>query len=229
MSKSTGTRPDIPILYEDNHLLIIIKPVDVLSQQDYTGDPDVLTLCKAYLRNKYNKSGNAFLGLVHRLDRPAGGVMVLAKTSKAASRISEQIRNHTFQKRYQVVVSGRTAPNGVLIHHLQKNSETNFVTVSANRDRSKKAELSYIRKAYNPLKNLSLLQVSLITGRPHQIRVQFSAEGYPLAGDRKYGSRVQDSAGPALFASSVRFAHPVNGQQVEFTSDCPDHKPWNYF
>jgi 23S rRNA pseudouridine1911/1915/1917 synthase len=225
-------KPDIPLLYEDNHILVINKPVNLLSQADHTGDPDLLTLCKEYLKIKYKKSGNVFLGLVHRLDRPVGGVMVLAKTSKAASRLSEQIRTRMFDKRYLLVVHGETPPNGVFVHHLLKEKNSNRVTVAAANDkRSKRAELVYQRLEYYENHNLSLVKVNLITGRAHQIRVQFSSEGFPLAGDRKYGKvDVRNTTSePALFAFEIIFSHPTLKKTVSYKASPPSSPPWSFF
>jgi len=230
MSQSTGTSPDIPILFEDNHLIVINKPVNLLSQKDYTGDPDVVTLCKAYLKREYNKPGNVFIGLIHRLDRPVGGTMVLAKTSKAAGRLSEQVRKREVRKRYLLVAHGETPPNGVLIHNLLKNPETNHVmVVGSETKRSVRAELSYIRETYLPDKNLSYVRVNLLTGRPHQIRVQFSFEGYPLYGDNRYGNDPVISEGLALFASGISFMHPISAKTVSFECKPTQAVPWNYF
>jgi 23S rRNA pseudouridine1911/1915/1917 synthase len=230
MLQTTGTNPEIPILFEDNHLLIVCKPVNLLSQADHTGDPDILTLCKSYLKKKYNKPGNIYLGLVHRLDRPVGGVMILAKTSKAASRLSEQIRERTLYKRYLLVVKGKPPPNGVLVHYLLKDQKANRVTsVSPHEKKAKNAELGFQRIDYNDELDLSLVKANLITGRPHQIRVQFATEGYPLLGDKKYG--IEDPAvnSPSLYASEVTFRHPTLGDMKTFSALPPDSVPWNYF
>lgn len=230
MTQSTGTLPDIAILYEDNHLMVVNKPVNLLSQQDHTGDPDLVTLCKAYLKKKHDKPGNIYVGLIHRLDRPVGGTMVLAKTSKAASRLSEQVRKREIRKRYLLVAHGKTPPNGVLVHHLLKNPETNRVEV-LNREikKSLRAELSYLREAYLPDRDLSLVMVNLITGRPHQIRVQFSFEGHSIFGDFKYGKPDKVLKEPALFALSIRFSHPISGKSISFNCAPPRTRPWNYF
>lgn len=222
----TDTEPDIEILYEDNHLLAISKPKGLLSQEDYSGDPDVLTLCKAYLKKKYNKPGNVFLGLLHRLDRPVSGVMLLAKTSKAASRISEQIRKRIVKKRYLAIIEGEPGKQGVLIHYLVKNHKTNIVqVVSENTRNAKKAELMYRTLKTND--GLSLIQVSLITGRAHQIRVQFAEVGTPLWGDQKYGKRVESEI--ALHAYQFELNHPTLKKTQMFQSNPPESHPWNQF
>lgn len=232
MSKTTGTTPDIPILHEDAHLLVIVKPPGLLSQKDRTGDPDLLTLCRGYLEQKHQRSGGQFLGLLHRLDRPVQGVMVLAKRPSAASHLSAQIRDHTFGKIYLAVVEGATPPNGVLAHHLVKDPSTNHVTASRKETpgQTQRAELSFVRLDYHRDKNLSFLQIQLLTGRPHQIRVQFASEGYPLYGDQKYGyAGREDRTDPALFARGLKFRHPETGKPVTYTADPPDHYPWNLF
>ncbi len=224
--KFTATEPNIEIVYEDNHLLAINKPEGVLSQEDKTGRPDVLTLSKAYLKKEYNKPGNVFLGLLHRLDQPVTGIMLLAKTSKAASRISEQIRKRTFKKTYLAVVSGTLPPSGTLRHYLQKDSATNVVQVVKKGSKNAKlAELTYTRLQASD--GFSLVEVNLITGRPHQIRVQFSEEGFPLLGDKKYGSKT---TGPiALHAYSLTFSHPTLKNEITLTSEPQENSPCNKF
>lgn len=227
--KYTGTAPDIPIVYEDNHLLIIDKPHNLLSQEDHTGDPDVLTLCKQYLKREYDKKGNVYLGLIHRLDRPVGGLMMLAKTSKAAKRISEQMRDRLIQKTYHAVVWGEPPANGVLTHHLLKNRQTNVVeTVKASEKQAKEAVLSFARlKQQN---NLALLSIHLQTGRPHQIRVQMSAEGFPVWGDYKYGRQDKpDGLTIALRSVELAFRHPVSKEEMRVEMPPPDAEPWNRF
>lgn len=166
----------IKVIYEDNHLLVVEKPVNILSQGDNTNDKDMVNLLKDYIKKKYNKPGNVYIGLIHRLDRPVGGVMVFAKTSKAASRLSEQVRSKTFKKTYLAVVHGKIKSNSdILKDFLYKNKKTNMVTVvKKNHKDAKEAELNY--NVLNFKENLSLVQVNLKTGRSHQIRVQLQAE-----------------------------------------------------
>lgn len=224
--KTTGTNPDITILFEDNHLLAIYKPAGVLSQEDYSGDPDVLTLCKAYLKKEYKKPGNVFLGLVHRLDRPVAGVMLLAKTSKAASRISEQIRKRTVKKRYLAVVEGNPDDNGMLMHYLLKDRDTNRVkVVDPGNSNAQKSELTFLKT--DQKKNLALLNITLITGRPHQIRVQLSHEGFPIVGDSKYGQSTSSEI--ALFASELEIIHPTLKKPVNITATPVNTYPWSQF
>lgn len=227
--KYTQTNPDIPIVFEDNHLLVIDKPHNLLSQEDHTGDPDVLTLCKAYLKREHNKSGNVYMGLVHRLDRPVGGLMLLAKTSKAAQRLSQQMRDRLIQKTYWAITHGEPPPNGVLTHYLLKNRQTNVVeTVSATNKHGKKAILSFSK--LRETDDLNLLSVHLQTGRPHQIRVQLSAEGYPIWGDYKYGIQNKpDGRTIALRAVELVFEHPTTKEEMRFELPPPDAEPWKKF
>lgn len=223
----TGTDPDIPILFEDNHLLVIQKPAGLLSQEDHTERPDALTLCKEYIKKRYDRPGNVFLGLLHRLDRPVSGVMVFAKTSKAASRISEQIRSHKVRKRYRAVVIGNPPPNGVLEHYLEKNEAKNIVSVVDKPTRkSKLAKLSF--NTILTKNSLALVDVNLETGRAHQIRVQFAAIGSPIWGDKRYGKETT-SGSIALHAYSFTLSHPTLNDKMTFTADIPDGRPWTEF
>ena len=220
----------IDIIYEDNHLLIVNKPVNLLSQGDLTKDPDLLSILKDYLKKKYNKPGNVYLGLVHRLDRPVGGVMVFARTSKAASRLSDQIRRNIFQKQYLAVIQGNSCEKkAILTHYLLKDRNKNIVKkVSSNTDGAKKAVLDY--EILNENKGLSLVKISLHTGRSHQIRVQFAAIGYPIFGDQKYGRKFnQPGQQLALWAKEIEFIHPVKKEEVMFKSKMPNTFPWNNF
>ena len=213
----------INILYEDNHLLVVEKPANVLVQADNTNDMDMLTMLKVYLKEKYNKPGNVYLGLVHRLDRPVSGIMVFAKTSKAASRLSEQIRNKTFRKTYFAVVLGKIKKSGVFVDKLEKDLKKNIVRVS---DSGKYSELSYKLLDYKD--GLSLVLIDLKTGRPHQIRVQFASRGFPLYGDQKYGGdMVKDQI--ALFAGKIEFVHPTTKEKLIFELDIPNRYPFNLF
>jgi len=224
--KTTRTNPELEIIFEDNHLLVVNKPVGLLSQEDHTGDPDILTLCKEYIKNEYKKPGNVFLGLLHRLDRPVSGVMMLAKTSKAASRISEQIRSRTIKKKYLAIVTGNPPPNGYLTHFLLKDEKSNTVrVVEPNVKHSQDAKLMFQR--LETVDDLHLLKVSLITGRPHQIRVQLSEEGYPIWGDQKYGQSNRST--PALHAYSLELEHPTLKKEMFVSAKPPKIAPWNKF
>ncbi|MFO7848018.1 MAG: RluA family pseudouridine synthase [Balneolaceae bacterium] len=222
---TTGTSPDIPIIFEDNHLLVVNKPPGILSQEDHTERPDLLNLCKEYIRKEYDKPGNVFLGLLHRLDRPVGGVMVFAKTSKAASRISEQIRGRKVKKRYRAIVIGNPPPNGVLEHHLVKNEKKNMVdVVSGPTRRSKLAKLSFT--VVDRYQNLALLDINLETGRAHQIRVQFAEIGAPVWGDKRY-AKTEEAGSIALHAYSFKIKHPTLKETMTFKAELPLSKPWN--
>ena len=238
---------DIKIIYEDNHLLVVEKPQNILTQGDQTGDEDLLTVLKDYIREKYNKPGNVYLGLVHRLDRPAGGVMVFAKTSRAASRLSDQIRTGVFGKTYLSIVHGVPDElSGTLVNYLVKDAATNTVKVLDDKATggrvpggrsdsaegmpadARKAVLDYeVRKAAD---GLALVQIKLRTGRPHQIRVQFAAIGHPLYGDQKYGASLNEPGMQlALWSTGITFIHPTLREQVTFSSDPPAVYPWTLF
>ena len=212
----------INILYEDNHLLVALKPVNIPVCEDSSSDDDFLNMLKHYLEKKYNKK-NAFLGLVHRLDRPVGGVMVFAKTSKAASRLSEQIRKKEFEKKYYAVVCGKIPEKGRFVDKLEKDSKRNFSFVS---EKGKESSLTFERIKTNG--KYSLVSVSLETGRSHQIRVQFSSHGFPLYGDQKYNKKANLHEQIALFAYSLTFIHPVKKERLTFEVDIPDIYPFNF-
>jgi 23S rRNA pseudouridine1911/1915/1917 synthase len=226
----TQTRPAIRILYEDNHLLVVEKPVNVPAQGDESGDLDLLTLLKEDLKIRYRKPGNVFLGLVHRLDRPTGGVMVFAKTSKAASRLSEAFRQkHGVEKVYLAAVHGQVPPSGTLRHHLLKDPRRNIVSaVPASRPGAKEAILHFERLAV--WDSLSLVRVQLETGRSHQIRVQFAATGHPLYGDQKYGQKLNKPGQQlALWAHKLTVVHPTKKEEMTFASLPPKTEPWVRF
>lgn len=212
------------IIYEDNHLLVVLKPINIPVQEDDSKDLDMLTYLKKYLKEKYNKPGNVYLGLVHRLDRPVSGIMVFAKTSKAASRLSEQIRNHTFKKEYMAVLCGKAPKKDILVDKLLKNPKTNTTVVS---EKGKEAILSYELIEYK--NNYSLVKINLETGRSHQIRVQFSSRGYPLYGDQRYNKKALPKQQIALFANRLEFIHPVTKEKLFFEEELPNFEPWNIF
>jgi len=231
---------ELEILYEDNHLLMIIKPVGIVVQADVSGEPDLLNLLKKRRKVLEQKPGEAFLGLVHRLDRNVGGVMVFAKTSKAASRLSEQIRNQSMEKTYVGVTEACPPKQGRLEDYLVKDEATNTSSVAqATEPNAKLAQLEYERleciqdqvpdRSPNPARDYALVKVHLITGRSHQIRVQFSSRGWPLWGDGRYGTRSRDKASIALWSYKLCFLHPVNQQPCCFTAIPPSVKPWNLF
>lgn len=212
----------LKIIYEDNHVIVVEKPVNVPSQSDKTGDKDLLTMIKEYLKEKYHKPGEAYLGLVHRLDRPVGGVMVYAKTSKAAARLSEQIRQKQFAKKYLVIVDGKMEQKqGILEDYLWKNERTNTSkVVEEGTKNAKYAKLKYVVLKYVPETNLSVLKITLETGRHHQIRVQLSHAGHSIYGDQKYGSRGKGKQ-IALWAYELSFIHPITKEKLNFT-DMPE-------
>lgn len=222
----------INVLYEDNHLLIVEKPVNIPVQEDASGDEDLLNMLKNYIKVKENKPGNVYLGLVHRLDRPVGGVIVFAKTSKAASRLSDQLRRNKIIRKYKVIVRGRMpAREETLTDHLLKDRRKNQVNVvGRNVNGAKKAVLHYKSIATKEAKGLTLLEVRLETGRSHQVRVQLANAGNPLFGDQKYG-RQRNKAGQqiALWAYFLSFKHPTKDEMVEVECPPPDKHPWNLF
>ena len=200
----------INILYEDNHLLVVEKKIGVLSQSDGTNTPDMLTILKKYLKEKYHKPGNVYLGLVHRLDKNVGGVMVFAKTSKAASRLSGQIRNRNFKKTYLAVCKGIINDDGRYHDYLKRVEYRSEVTNSKD---GKIAKLSYqVIKVKN---NNTLLKINLETGRHHQIRVQFKYHNHPLLGDEKYGTKGRFPL--ALYAYKLEFIHPTTKERLNFS------------
>ena len=208
---------NLNVIFEDNHIIVVEKPVNIPSQGDKTGDTDMLTIIKKYLIEKYNKPGDAYLGLIHRLDRPVGGVMVFAKTSKAAGRLSEQVRNKEFSKKYLVIVDGKLdEKTGLFEDYLVKNEKTNLSRVTDSKNKNaKKASLDYEVIKYNEETNLSLVKVNLHTGRHHQIRVQFSSRGHSIYGDQKYGTRGRGKQ-ICLWAYSLTIKHPITKEEMTF-------------
>ena len=218
----------VKILYEDNHLIVAVKPAGVLSQSDGSNAPDMLTILKAYIKEKYNKPGEVYLGLVHRLDRPVSGVMVFARTSKAASRLSEQIRTRKVEKIYRAVVQGSTEASGSLENYILKDSSTNTVSVHDKEvPGSKHAVLDY--KKVKVLNDRSLVEIHLGTGRAHQIRAQFAHSGHPLLGDRRYGSTELWDGDICLQAYKLAFDHPTKGDRMTFEIGVPEGEPWVSF
>lgn len=217
--------PKINIIYEDNHLLVVEKPVNIPVQKDSSSDIDLITMLKDYRIQNENKKGDAYIGLVHRLDRPVGGIMVFAKTSKSASRLSDQIRQNKFHKTYYAVVNGRPQNEGTFEDYLIKNEKENKSYVTS-KEKGKYSCLEY--KLIDTKDNLSLVKINLITGRPHQIRVQFSNRGYPLIGDSKYGNNP-NNLNIALFASSITFTHPTTKEELTFNLNLPNRYPFNLF
>ena len=214
----------LKVIYEDNHILVVEKPPNVPSQSDKTNDIDMLTICKKYIKEKYNKPGNVYLGLVHRLDRPVGVIMIFAKTSKSASRLSNQVREKTFKKKYLAVVDGKPEnKTGILENYLYKDERNNISKV-VNKDKknAKYAKLEYELIVYDEVKNLSLLSINLYTGRHHQIRVQLSNFGHSIFGDQKYGTRGKGKQ-IALWAYELEIEHPITKEKMTF-KDLPENK-----
>lgn len=218
----------VPILYEDNHLLVVEKPVNIPVQEDSTEDMDLLTILKNDIKIRYGKPGNVYLGLIHRLDRPVGGVMVFAKTSKAATRLSDSLRRQSIKRKYFAAVRGNPPENkGILEHYLVKDPKKNIVhAVPAHYKGAKRAILDY--QTLGKTKNMSLLSVRLHTGRSHQIRVQLSEVGCPLYGDQKYGQHVNRPGQQiALWAHTLQFEHPTTKEMIKIVSNPPMDYPWN--
>ena len=226
--KVTAIDHGVKVLYEDNHLIVAIKPAGVLSQSDGSNAPDMLTILKAYIKEKYQKPGEVYLGLVHRLDRPVSGVMVFARTSKAASRLSEQIRQRRVEKIYRCVVNGVLEGEGRLENYISKDESTNTVTVSdAEKPGFKASYLDY--KALADKDDMTLVEVKLGTGRSHQIRAQMAHAGFPLIGDQKYGKKDNRTKDIALEAYKLSFEHPVKREFITFEAPVPDTFPWSLF
>lgn len=209
----------LKVLYEDNHIIVVEKFVNIPSQADKTNDLDMLTIVKDYLKEKYNKPGNVYVGLIHRLDRPVGGVMVFAKTSKAASRLSEQVRSKIFKKKYLAIVDGKMEQESAILEdYLLKNEKNNLSkVVNANTKNAKLAKLEYKVVKYNPEINLSVLEINLFTGRHHQIRAQLASRNHSITGDQKYGVRGRGKQ-IALWAYSLTLNHPITNEELTFTS-----------
>jgi len=218
----------VKVLYEDNHIIVAIKPAGVLSQSDGSSAPDMLTILKAYIKEEYSKPGEVYLGLLHRLDRPVSGVMVFARTSKAASRLSEQIRTRKVEKIYRCIVNGVLEGEGRLENFISKDENKNIVTVIDKEKPGFKASyLDY--KALASKEGLTMVEVKLGTGRSHQIRAQMAHSGYPLIGDQKYGDKDKRCKDIALEAYKLSFEHPVKREFITFEAPLPSGYPWNLF
>lgn len=225
----SGCEEEIEVLYEDNHLLALFKPAGMLVQGDATGDLSLLDWAKGWLKRKYDKPGRVFLGLVHRLDRPVPGVVLFARTSKAARRLSEQFRARTVKKTYWAVIHGRMEPeSGALKNHLVRRRNKTFLTTPEDAN-AKYAELRYTTlEAAGPF---SLLEITLVTGRHHQIRAQLASLRRPIVGDVKYGapgngSKKRPDEGLALLAKRLVCRHPTEGVEMTFESPLPKNWPW---
>lgn len=221
---------DLIILHEDNHVIVVLKPQMTPCCPDESGDKNLFDCVKEYLKVTYNKPGNVFLGLVHRLDRPTGGVMVFAKTSKSASRLSEQMKNGGFEKKYYAVLCGSPSKKrATLENYLRKNSVNNMVYVCTQTEEGAKfASLEYEIK--DEKAGLSLAEITLHTGRTHQIRVQTSSINCPVYGDMRYGGEKAVKGKLALWAYSLRFTHPTTGESLKFIIEPPkEETPWKLF
>lgn len=222
------------ILHEDNHIIVAEKPQNTIIAGDITGDESMFDILKQYIKEKYNKPGEAYLGLVHRLDRPAGGLAVFARTSKAASRLQEQLKNNELKRTYYCVVRGIPAnANNRLVDYLKKNEKTNTVEVVPPAvEGAKKAILIYklLQTVETKEGPLSLIQVQLETGRSHQIRVQMANMGCPLWGDQRYGFNVNKKGQQlALYAVKLRLIHPTKKESMQFICYPPEIAPWTNF
>ncbi len=217
------------VIFEDNQILVVVKPQNIPTQLDSSGDSDLLSQLKQYLVEKYNKPGQAYLGLVHRLDRPTGGVMVFAKTSKSAERLCKQIKTDEFEKTYFTVVNGTPRlKQSRLTNFLKKDEKNNIVKVCTQyEDGAKEAVLDY--QVLETVNNQSLVKIDLQTGRSHQIRVQMANIGCPVVNDVKYGDKNQKGK-LALWATVLKFNHPVTKQRLTYKVSPPsDQAPWKQF
>ncbi len=221
---------DLVILYEDNHIIVVLKPQNIACCPDESGDDNLFDCIKRYIKEKYEKPGNVFLGLIHRLDRPTGGVMVYAKTSKAAARLSEQLKSGGFEKKYLAVLCGTPSKkSATLENYLRKNSVNNMVYVCTQTEEGAKfASLDY--EVIGEAGGLSLAQIKLHTGRTHQIRVQMAAINAPVYGDMRYGGENAVKGKLSLWAYSLSFSHPVTGEKLRYIAEPPlSEKPWKFF
>lgn len=224
---STG---NLDVLYEDNHLIIVNKKAGDIVQGDITGDATLADHIKEYLKSKYNKPGEVFLGTIHRLDRPATGIVIYARTSKALTRMNQMFKEKNIEKIYWAVVNQKPpSDSGKLIHYLKKNEKQNksYASIQPKPD-TKESVLEY--KLIGASERYFLLEINLLTGRHHQIRCQLSEINCPIKGDLKYGyPRSNENGGIHLHARRIGFIHPVKNEKIEITADLPDDKIWNLF
>ena len=217
---------DSDVLYLDNSVIVVKKKANILSQEDDTGDVSLLTLVKEYIKKKYNKPGNVYIGLVHRLDRPVSGIMVFARNSKSAARLSKEIRDNKIKKTYIAVVHGIIKnDNGKLTDYLFKKS--NGDSIVTTEDKGKLSVLRYRVVDRDYEKKQTLVEINLETGRHHQIRVQFASRGYPLCGDQRYGKL--DKTQIALCAYKLEFVHPISKEIMKFEIPYPSNIYFNNF
>ncbi len=221
---------ELTVLHEDNHIIVVMKPQGIPSCGDESGDDNMLEQVRRYVKEKYEKPGNVYIGLVHRLDRPTGGVMVFAKTSKAASRLAEQMRGGDFEKKYLAVLVGTPKePKGTLVNYLKKNPVNNMVYIcTQTTDGAKMASLEY--SVLEEKGGLCLADIKLHTGRTHQIRVQMAGISHPVYGDMRYGGENAKKGNLALWAYSLAFTHPVTKERLRFMLEPPaENAPWKNF
>ena len=216
------------ILFEDNHVIVAVKKPNQLTQSDATGDESLLDQIKAYVKETYNKPGDAYIGLVHRMDRPVGGLLVFARTSKAASRLSEQVRVHELNRQYVCVVEGNAPDQFTYVDYLVKDEANNRVSVIPSYLKAEGKEAILHGRTIARRDGLSLVAIQLETGRAHQIRVQMQNAGFPLWGDNRYGNGKRGQQ-IALWGFRLSFAHPVSKEQMLFIAPTPEEKPWLYF
>ncbi|MDR0397206.1 MAG: RluA family pseudouridine synthase [Oscillospiraceae bacterium] len=218
------------ILYEDNHLLISVKPPNLPIQADSSGDVDMLSMLKAYVKTRYSKPGEVYLGLVHRVDRPAGGVVAFARTSKAAARLSAQLREHRMRRSYLAVIEGNVGESGEMRDYLVKDSKTNTVSIADEGESgAREAILHYKRiAAAGSSEILTLAEIQLETGRSHQIRVQFAGRGAPLWADARYG-KARPGETASLWGYALELTHPTRGEAMRFIAKPPERYPWSLF
>lgn len=225
--KLVSNKDNLQVLFEDNHIIVINKRVGDLVQGDKTGDVPLSDIVKAYIKEKYNKPGAVFLGVIHRLDRPTTGIVVFAKTSKALTRLNETFKNRETQKTYWAVVKNQPPQQeDTLVHYIKRNPKNNTSKAHVNEvAESKKASLTY--NIIKKLDNYFVLEVDLHTGRHHQIRAQLAAIGCPIKGDLKYGfDRSNPDGGIHLHARKLTLIHPVTKENLEFIAPVPDEKIW---
>ncbi len=216
------------ILYEDNHVIVAIKPPNLLTQSDATGDESLLDQIKEYVKETYNKPGEAYIGLVHRMDRPVGGLLCFARTSKAASRLSEQVRVHELNRQYVCIVEGDAPDQFTYVDYLVKDEEHNKVAVLPSYLKMQGKEAILHGRTVARRDGLSLVAIQLETGRAHQIRVQMQHHGYPLWGDNRYGNGKRGQQ-IALWGFRLSFEHPVSKERMLFIAPVPEAKPWLFF
>ncbi len=228
MGKIISNKDNLQILHEDNHLIVVNKRVGDIVQGDKTGDKPLSEIVKEYIKEKYNKPGEVFLGVVHRLDRPTTGIVVFARTSKALSRMNELFSNRETQKTYWAVVKNKPNPsNAKLVHYLKRNEKNNTSKAHLKEvPESKLASLEY--QIIKELTNYTALEIQLHTGRHHQIRAQLAAIGSPIKGDLKYGfDRSNPDGGIHLHARRLNFIHPVSKANIKIIAPTPDDVIWN--